>query len=169
MHFVLRTPQDRARCVAFINSQTSPDKPISVTVKPYVKNRSLAQNRLWHAWISEWAKHRGENPKRLKILIKDHLDLYEYETHTKTGEAIAAMRSTSDLTVEEFTGLIQQTEILAAQQGIILERGEDYFEAIGLNTDSPATARQVTSHKDILSHMENARSPAEITEPLQRI
>lgn len=162
MFFSLRNKQDAMRCVAYITSLTLMGKRWTVKVEEYKPKRSLAQNRLFHAWIGEWAKIRGENPERLKILIKDHLGMYQYETHPKTGETIAAMRSTSDLTVEEFTGLIHQTEILAAQQGIILERGEDYFEAIGLNTDS--AIMPITQGLDYVSTSDRREQPSPATD-----
>lgn len=157
--FSIRSKQDVMRCVAYIGSLSLLGKRWSIKIEEYKPKRSLAQNRLWHAWVGEWAKIRGENPERLKILIKDHLGMYRYEEHPKTGKVIPAMRSTSDLTVEEFTGLIQQTEILAAQQGIILERGEDYFEAIGLNTDSAMVPKQGLDYVSTSEHREQP-SPA---------
>lgn len=150
-YFILRNRQVINNCVAFVSALGTGEKIWSVTVKPYVKNRSLAQNRCFHAFVGELALHKGYSAAQMKILVKHHLGLHEYVTNKKTGEVIPSLRSTADLNVDEMAHLITQVEVLAAKDGILLHRDADYFEAMSLERDGQTAAgRGVPSNiKDV--------------------
>jgi hypothetical protein len=157
MFFLLKSKQDILQCCAYISSLSLLGKRWTIKIEEYKPKRSLAQNRLWHSWISEWAKIRGDNPEHLKVLIKHHLGMYEYITNPKTGEVIPAMKSTAGLSVEDFSDLILQTEILAAQQGHIFKKDADYYEAQGIK-DAPSGDGHGRRGHIVSTNMEN--SPA---------
>lgn len=129
--FVIRDKQILAHCLAFIGSLGTISKPWEITVKPYIRNRSRSQEKLWHAWVGIMAKEKGYTAPEMKILLKAHFDLYEYVTNKKTGSLIPSLRSTADLNVQEYMDLITQTEVLAAKEGILLPRDHDYYVAMG--------------------------------------
>jgi hypothetical protein len=131
MFFSLRSKQDVLRCIAYIGSLGLLGHKWCVKVEEYKPKRSLAQNRCFHSWCGEMAKHKGYSPDEMKILVKHHLGLHEYVTNKKTGEVVPSLRSTTDLSVEEMMNVLTQMEVLAARDGIILQRGQDYFEAMG--------------------------------------
>lgn len=138
--FLLRSKQDVLRCCAYISSLSFMGKRWSLRVEEYKPKRSLSQNRLWHAWCGILAKEKGYEAAEMKILLKAHFQFYEYVTNKKTGEVIPSLRSTADLNVTEFMSLITQTEVLAAKEGILLPRDEDYYVSMGVEQN----ARQVT-------------------------
>lgn len=140
--FVLRDRQVLTHCLAFIGALGLLGKPWEITVKPYVRNRSRSQEKLWHAWVGILAKEKGYSAKEMKILLKAHFELFEYVTNKKTGERIPSLRSTADLDVQEYMQLITDTEILAAKEGILLPRDQDYYEALGIDKDSARNVRQ---------------------------
>ena len=63
--------------------------------------------------------------------------IYLITTATEKGEVVPALKSTAVLSVEEFSNLILQTEILAAKEGVIINHDEDYYTAIGIK-DKPS-------------------------------
>lgn len=139
--FVTRNKQILGHCLAYIGQLSLLGQPWQIDIRPYVKGKSAAQRRLFHAWVGEWAKFRGDDPKALKVLIKDHCDFYEYVTNPVSGKVIPVLRSTEDLTMEEYTHMINTTEILAARGGYVFEKGHDYFEALGIE-QNPARGGQ---------------------------
>lgn len=137
MFFSVRNKQDIMRVQAYIGSLGFMGKVWCVRVDEYKPKRSLSQNRCFHAMCGELAKHKGYSPEEMKVLIKAHFGLFHYVANKKTGEVIPALKSTADLSVEDFANLITNTEILCAKEGIVCQRDEDYFEAIGLRTEQP--------------------------------
>lgn len=127
--FIIRTAEIRDACRAYIGS-LSIESLWEVTIKPYVKNKSAAQRRYLHKIIGEWAKESGDSPRRLKVVMKDHCNLYGVETHPVTGKVITYMKSTESLNVKEYSFLIEQTLIEAAKLGYTFERNNDYYEAM---------------------------------------
>ena len=137
--FVLRDKQIVMHCVAFISSLSLIGQRWQVCIKPYVRNRTRSQEKLWHAWVGIIAKEKGYTAKQMKIVLKDYFDLYEYVTIAKTGKVIPSLRSTADLTVTEYMDLITQTEVLASREGILLPRDHDYYVSMGIDKDEPPT------------------------------
>lgn len=69
--------------------------------------RSHQQNRYFHKLVGLIAEYQGENPERVKRQIKHSIGLIEKDMIN--GELITMIKSTADLTVDEFSQLIEQT------------------------------------------------------------
>jgi hypothetical protein len=131
MIYVLRSPEMRAKAVAEIIT-LAPEKVWDVTIKEHESSRSSAQNRLWHMWVGIIADEKGYGVEEMKHLLKMHiLGVIEF-ANTKTGEIVHRVASTAELTVKQFSELIEKTDALAAQEGIILPHPLDLCdEAFG--------------------------------------
>lgn len=83
-------------------------KKWTVTVKPYKRNRSLAQNRLYRMWLNVIYKHTGELEDDLhKDLAYKFLDS---KVEERDGKTVIWVRSTTTLNVQEFTEYLNKIE-----------------------------------------------------------
>lgn len=129
-YFVLSAEQYRQTAIAYI-SRLPLDAGLCLEVKKHKRDRSGAQNRLWHKWVGIMAKEAGYHVEEMKDILKRHiLGSVEYE-NKRTGEVYQRVRSTTELSVKEFSELMNQTEILAAQYGIVLPHPADFEIAHG--------------------------------------
>ncbi len=103
-----------------------------VKIKPYIKDRSLAQNNLFHKWVDVIAKHIGYEADEMKSILKHKHLGYKYTTIKKTGEVIQELHETSKLDVKAFTELLEAIERDAARWGIPLPHPQDYYLAMGV-------------------------------------
>lgn len=79
-----------------------------VTVKPWKRNRSLAQNRLYRMWLNVIYNHTGELEDDLhKDLAYKFLDS---KVEERDGKTIVWVRSTTTLNVQEFTEYLNKIE-----------------------------------------------------------
>jgi len=69
--------------------------------------RSYQQNRYFHKLVGLIAEKQGEDLERVKRQIKHKIGLIEKDM--VNGELITIIKSTADLSVEEFSQLIEQT------------------------------------------------------------
>jgi len=95
-------------------------KPLLIEVSVKKKNRSLAQNKLFHLHMSEIAKHYGETQGEFypaavwKKYYKDKF-LPEITSEIK-GKLVTTTKDTSDLKMDEFASLIESVIQDAAQE-----------------------------------------------------
>lgn len=69
--------------------------------------RSNQQNRYFHKLVGLVAEHQGEDAEKVKRQIKHSIGLIEKELIN--GELITIIKSTADLTVDDFSKLIEET------------------------------------------------------------
>lgn len=71
LYFRLVNDEVRDNCVKalFIAHQDS-DEVLEVIVQPESRKRSLAQNRLYWAWVTQWANHTGDSEARAHHIFK---------------------------------------------------------------------------------------------------
>jgi len=103
-----------------------------VEVKPFVKDRSLAQNRLFHKWVGVLAKATGYEPDEMKDILKHKHLGYKQTVNKKTGEIIQTLHETSKLDVKAFTELLEAVERDSAKWGIPLPHPQEYHLAMGV-------------------------------------
>jgi len=94
------------------------DKPILIETSLYKKDRSLAQNRLFHMWMNEVSAHYYETqgikspPRAWKVYFKQ-LFLGE-DVHVINKKQVVAVRGTSSLNVLQFTEFLNDIDIYCA-------------------------------------------------------
>ena len=71
LYFRLVSDEVRDNCVkALFMAQQSSEEVLEVTIQPESRKRSLAQNRLYWSWVTQWANHTGDSEARAHHIFK---------------------------------------------------------------------------------------------------
>lgn len=138
MKYICRTQSDLENVRLNLLSM-SLDKPVEITIKEYVKNRSHAQNRLMHDWFNKMSEHYfltcGESyaPLAWKELLKEKFlgfDMIELPD----GTIKAITKHTSDCNTKELTEFLEKIDHYAVTElGLMLPKPDDlWWEAMGI-------------------------------------
>lgn len=153
LYFRLVSDEVRDNCVkALFMAQQSSEEVLEVTIQPERRKRSLAQNRLYHMWVSYFSQQTGASIddvyfdfKRRFLLriyytadsqfadmcdsIKqlETLDLSKYQSISKQ---VIAMTSTTKANVEQMTEYLNQINRFAYSQNILLPVPDDLLFAL---------------------------------------
>ena len=128
---IISTEADKDRAVKHIKALNM-GKPWSMEVKPYKKNRSLAQNKLFWKYMGIIGNEIGYDPQDCHDVICQKLLGTEHKT--VMGEAIIVIKGTKNLKVKEFAHFIEAIIRFAITDlGINLPTSDDlYFESQGI-------------------------------------
>jgi len=92
------------------------DTPYEVIVRPYKSSRSIEQNNLLHSWIRAIAEETGHSVEEIKDYVcSEYLGSREYLGINGTPKR--RLVTTSELSVEEMSALIERVTELGAQVG----------------------------------------------------
>jgi hypothetical protein len=129
---IIKTQDDKNKALNRISLLVL-EKPWEIEIKPYKKNRSLAQNKLMWEWFTVIGNDIGYTEKEMYYLMTDKF-LPEIEYTGLDGEIKKRRQGTSSLKVKEFTVFLEHVDRWAvSEMGIILPCPEDvYFEAMGI-------------------------------------
>lgn len=113
-------------------------KSVEVVIRPHKKNRTLAQNALFHAWMTEISRHYAEtfgdwhSPEVWKQMMKN-MFLGEQVVQMPGDKIVSVTRSTADLKVDEFADFLDQIDQWCAQElELVLPHPDDLWaEAMG--------------------------------------
>ena len=100
----------------------------SIEITKYKKDRTKAQNRLYHMWIEIISNETGESHDNLCEIFK--LRFLGTEKIQSMGYSIEIPKSTTKLTTQEFTDYLDKIESLALSIDIRLPHPELYNEAM---------------------------------------
>lgn len=108
------------------------DKPWRMTVKPYRKQRSNAQNRLYWMWLKEIEQETGNESEDMHFFFR--IKFLEIIKREVMGVAATEARSTTSLDTKEFTEYLDKIDRFTAETiGIVLPHPDIlYYEAMGL-------------------------------------
>ena len=153
LYFRLVSDEVRDNCVkALFMAQQSSEEVLEVIVQPESRKRSLAQNRLYHMWVSYFSQQTGASIdevytdfKRRFLLriyytadsqfaemcdsikqIKD-MDLAQYDSISKQ---VINLTSTTKASVEQMTEYLKQIERFAYTQNVMLPIPDDLKYAL---------------------------------------
>ena len=128
---IITNQSDKDRVIKHVQALNI-DKPWSVDVKPYKKNRSLAQNKLLWKFLGIIGNELGYDPQDCHDVICQKL--LGIEQKTVMGEEIIVIKGTSKLKVKEFSLFIEAIIRFAiGDLGIYLPTNDDlYFESQGI-------------------------------------
>lgn len=118
MNFITRNNDIKKRACDAINGL---DGLWEVVIRPYNKRRSNPQNDCFHGWVHIIAQTLGMEASALKMALKVKCGLME--KHMAGCGAVYVLRSSADLTKEEFADLLNHTQVLADKYGIKLPQG----------------------------------------------
>lgn len=128
---IIHTQNDKGAVVRRIQA-LSIDKPWQVEIKPYKKDRSLAQNKLMWKFFGIIGNEIGYDPQDCHDVICQKLLGTEHKT--VMGEAIIVIKGTKKLKVKEFSNFIEAIiRFSITDLGIHLPTNDDlYFESQGI-------------------------------------
>ncbi len=128
---IIRSQEDKNKALNRI-SMLAMDKPWQVDIKPYKKNRSLAQNNLYRMWVEVIAEGLGYTHDEMHAILSNMFG--EKETVEFNGDIVEVIKSTTKLTTKEFTDRLEKVDRWAAgEMGIVLPSPEDiYYTALGI-------------------------------------
>jgi hypothetical protein len=112
---------------AFKKSLTG--KRVVITIEREVDARTRLQEKGFHSAIQPWARERGWQIADLKRFLLGRIFGYQEQVSTLTGERLLVQPHTSKLSKEDYSFLIDQTLILAAEDGYVLV-APDEFRAV---------------------------------------
>ena len=129
MLYILRTPERVKETAAYLMGL--PLYPaLQVEIKPYRKNRSTSQNRLYWMWLNCLSDHTGHTPDELhqemkvRFLGVEHIEV--------KGVHLILPKSTTKLTTQEFTDFLKKVESAGVELGCALPIPDDYNDAMGI-------------------------------------
>lgn len=105
------------------------DFPIEVIFKKAKSKRSISQNALYWEWMSQMGVFFSRNgikmDKEKSHELMQHTFLGYREWTTPKGELIRTLKTTTALSVGEFSHYLSQIDAWAAEKGLMLTRPED--------------------------------------------
>ena len=129
---LIKTDADKIKAHEKIDG-LSLDKPWQIEIKPYKKNRTIAQNKLYWQWATYIGNEIGYTKDEMHAILADMFipDVFiEY-----AGKVIIQDKSTSRLNTKEFTEYLEKIDRWAViELSIVLPSPEDlYYEAMGIS------------------------------------
>lgn len=121
--YVIRSQDIRDRCTRAIQDIDTEGKKQEVIIREHKNSRSVEQNNLFHAIIRALAESTGHSVEEIKEYVsQEYLGSVEYTG--LDGTPRTRVRSTSELDVEEMSGLIERVKQLANQLDVRMEHIE---------------------------------------------
>lgn len=122
MLYIVNTVERRREVAQVVASLTS--SPIySVEIKPYKRNRSLAQNKTMWMWYGVLADHLGCEPEEVHEQMK--VTVLGVERKIVAGQALIVPRSTTDLNTDGMSRFMEAIIALAADLDVTLPMPDD--------------------------------------------
>lgn len=128
---IITNESDKDRAISHIKALNI-DKPWSIDIKLYKKNRTAAQNRLMWKWLTCIGDDIGYTENEMYDIMVDKFLPDEFIEYA--GKQVKKNKSTSRLNTKEFTVYLEKIDrFAAAELGIVLPSPEDcYYEAMGI-------------------------------------
>ena len=121
--YVIRSQDIRDRCTRAIQDIDLEGKKQEVLIREHKNSRSVEQNNLFHAILRALAESTGHSVEEIKEYVsQEYLGSVEYTG--LDGTPRTRVRSTSELDVEEMSGLIERVKQLANQLDVRMEHIE---------------------------------------------
>lgn len=129
MRYIIRDEMRRRNCISEIACMDIL-KPMEVTIRPYKKKRSDAQNNLYWMWLPDIAKHFGYTIDELHEVLK--VRLLGVERKTIGDIDLVQPISTTSLDPKAMAEYLTKIEVLANANDIKLRIPDDYHYALNL-------------------------------------
>ena len=154
--FPIQSHADITKAINFMHTNYTKaiesGKPLRVVIDQKQDDRSAAQNRLYWMWLTQWAKHQGNDKESEHLYFKKHFlariyyrdDVGQYR---ETFDAVKILRdqkhpvyqyvadglndliSTTDATVDQFTEYLNDIHAFCLKHGCYLNTPDDLMYA----------------------------------------
>lgn len=122
MRFIICDSQRLQNCVNHIsNLPLDADFVVEIKKRP----RTIPQNKLFHKWITIIADHCGYDADTMKSIIKEKALGKKEVTNPFTEEITEVEISSASLDKEQFSRLMNETQMIALNFGLTLPSPED--------------------------------------------
>lgn len=102
---------------------------VEVEIREKRKKRTLDQNAGFHAMVTPWARDEGHNITELKRDLMGEVFGWDDRVSPLSQNRMPKIPHTSDLTVAQFSELIERTLDIAAGTGYVLVAPDEYRAA----------------------------------------
>ena len=150
--FTIKDHSDITKTMSYLHTNYTKanfeNKPLVVEIKPFEKDRSKAQNRLYWKFLTQWSKHQGTDKdsehlffkKKFLARIYDRDDVGQYrktfaavrklkeEQHSmyqQVADGLNELISTTDASIAQFTEYLNDIHAFCLKQGCYLETPDD--------------------------------------------
>ena len=150
--FLIKSHYEITKTIGYLNTHHSnaiaDGKPLVVRIDQKQDDRSKAQNRLYWRWITQWAKHQGNDKDSEHLYFKKHFlsriyDRDEVNQYKKTFAAVKFLKdekhpmyqqvadglieliSTTDASVDQFTEYLNDIHAFCLKHGCYLNTPDD--------------------------------------------
>ena len=121
--YVIRSDDIKWRCIDAVTDIDTEGKKQEVIIREHKNSRSVEQNNLFHAIIRALAESTGHSVEEIKEYVsQEYHGSVEYTG--LDGTPRTRVRGTSELDVEEMSGLIERVKQLANQLDVRMEHIE---------------------------------------------
>ena len=154
--FPIQSHADITKVISFMHTHymkaLEENKPLVVRIDQKQEDRSTAQNRLYWRWITQWAKHQGNDKDSEHLYFKKHFlsriyDRDEVNQYKKTFAAVKVLKdqkhpmyqqvadglndliSTTDASVDQFTEYLNDIHAFCLKHGCYLNTPDDLMYA----------------------------------------
>ena len=125
--FIIRNDKNAYSASAFILGLPT-DGTKEVIIKEHKTTRSLEQNSLYWIWVGILADELGYTKDSLHDALRDALLEPVSFIDVRSGETKSRLRSTTELSVKEFTAYLEAVEVFASDfAGCVLPRPEEQY------------------------------------------
>jgi hypothetical protein len=114
----MMTASNKPQALAWLDAK-DPTKTWVITVKEKKSQRSDSQNRLYWAFLGEWAQQYGGTSEEMHQICKEKFLLVEYIEIM--GKRFARTQSTPKTNTKEFAEYFESCMMFAASNGFIFE------------------------------------------------
>lgn len=127
MLYIIDSKEKRAKVAQIIAHL--PDFPVvSVELKPYKRNRSLAQNRTMWMWYAVLAEHCGCESEDVHEQMK--VRVLGVDKKIVSGQVLITPKSTATLDVEGMSRFMEAIQALADDLQVVLPMPDDFRYAM---------------------------------------
>ena len=138
--FVIRSDSVAYRASAEVLALPT-DGTVEVIIRTLKTTRSIEQNRLYWSWINILADEMGYTKDGMHDAMREELLAPVFYRCIRSGEERSRLRSTTELSVKEFTAYLEALEVFAnGFAGCVLPRPEEQYQvAMGYQRVNHAT------------------------------
>lgn len=150
--FPINSHADITKAISFMHTSYTQaiesGKPLRVVIDQKQDDRSTAQNRLYWMWLTQWAKHQGNDKesehlffkKKFLSVIYNRDDVGQYKNtfaavkalkdqnhpmYEQVANGLNDLISTTDASVDQFTEYLNDIHAFCNKQGCWLQTPDD--------------------------------------------
>ena len=131
LYFRLVSSEARSNCLAAIIETQNSKEVLEVILQPENRKRSLAQNRLYHMWVSYFSQQTGASIDEVYIEFKRRFLLRIYYTaDSQFAEMCDSIKQIKDMDLAQYDSISKQVINLTSTTKASAEQMTEYLKQI---------------------------------------